>query len=84
VEPLLKPQWWVACNDMSKKACEVVTSGELKIIPNQSEKEWFRWLENPQDWCISRQLWWGHRVPAYFVIMKGDENDVFILLIIAC
>ena len=65
---------------MAKKACEVVESGEVKIVPTQSEKEWFRWLENPQDWCISRQLWWGHRVPAYFVVVKGDNNDVMYIL----
>jgi valyl-tRNA synthetase len=77
IEPLLKPQWWVNTNDMAAEACKVVKSGELKITPKTSEAEWFRWLEEPQDWCISRQLWWGHRVPAYFVVIKGDLNDVF-------
>lgn len=62
---------------MAGEAVKVVRSGELKIIPQTSENEWYRWLEQPQDWCISRQLWWGHRVPAYFVMIKGDENDVF-------
>ena len=75
---MLKPQWWVNCNEMSADALNVVKSGQLKIIPQASEKEWYRWLENPQDWCISRQLWWGHRVPAYFVSIKGDANDVSI------
>ena len=45
------------------------------IQPKASEKEWFRWLENIQDWCISRQLWWGHRCPAYFIKINGGEND---------
>ncbi|KAJ3073249.1 hypothetical protein HDU98_001931 [Podochytrium sp. JEL0797] len=75
VEPLMKPQWWVDCKDMAQKAMEVVRSGELEILPKTSEKEWFSWLEKIQDWCISRQLWWGHRVPAYFVRIAGQEND---------
>ena len=50
-------------------------AGELKITPKQSENEWYRWLENIQDWCISRQLWWGHRCPAYFVRIQGEEQD---------
>ena len=51
-------------------------AGELKITPAQSEADWYRWLDNIQDWCISRQLWWGHRCPAYFVRIEGEENDV--------
>jgi len=51
-------------------------AGELEINPKQSENEWYRWLENIQDWCISRQLWWGHRCPAYFVRIQGEEQDV--------
>lgn len=49
-------------------------AGELKIRPATSEKEWFAWLENIQDWCISRQLWWGHRAPAYFVKMDKPQD----------
>ncbi|KAJ3340349.1 hypothetical protein HDU83_007111, partial [Entophlyctis luteolus] len=75
VEPLMKPQWWVDCKDMAAKAIDAVKSGELEIIPKTSEKEWFTWLEKIQDWCISRQLWWGHRVPAYFVNISGQVND---------
>ncbi len=51
-------------------------AGELSILPKQSENEWYRWLEGIQDWCISRQLWWGHRCPAYFVRLEGKEQDV--------
>ena len=76
VEPLMKPQWWVNCQDIAVSAMDAVRSGEIQITPNTSEKDWFRWLENPQDWCISRQLWWGHRIPAYFVEVKGLENSV--------
>ncbi|KAI9218457.1 valyl-tRNA synthetase [Blastocladiella britannica] len=79
IEPRLKPQWWVNCKEMAAAALDAVRSGELEIQPKASEKEWFRWLENIQDWCISRQLWWGHRVPVYFVRIAGagavDEND---------
>ncbi|KAJ3368808.1 hypothetical protein GGF31_006095 [Allomyces arbusculus] len=78
IEPRLKPQWWVNCKDMAAAALEAVRSGELEITPKASEKEWYRWLENIQDWCISRQLWWGHRIPAYLIRIAGqaiDEND---------
>lgn len=51
-------------------------AGELVITPKQSEAEWYRWLETIQDWCISRQLWWGHRCPAYFVRIDGKDQDV--------
>lgn len=78
IEPMMKPQWWVSCESMAAEAVKVVKSGELKITPAASEKEWFRWLENSQDWCISRQLWWGHRVPAYYIAINGDENDVWV------
>ncbi|KAJ8328409.1 hypothetical protein BDV3_005657 [Batrachochytrium dendrobatidis] len=75
IEPLLKPQWWVNCQEMAGQAMDAVRNGDMKIAPALSEREWFRWLDNIQDWCISRQLWWGHRVPAYFVCIDGDEND---------
>ncbi|KAJ3022150.1 hypothetical protein HKX48_006886 [Thoreauomyces humboldtii] len=75
VEPMLKPQWWVNCKDMAKGAFDAVKSGRLEIVPQQSEREWYRWMEGIQDWCVSRQLWWGVRIPAYFVIIKGQEND---------
>ncbi|KOC62310.1 Valine--tRNA ligase [Habropoda laboriosa] len=67
VEPLMKPQWYIKCSDMAAKAMDVVKTGELKIMPNQYKKIWFHWMENIRDWCISRQLWWGHRIPAYSV-----------------
>jgi valyl-tRNA synthetase len=75
VEPLMKPQWWVNTKEMAADAINAVKSGKLEISPAASEKEWYRWLEDPQDWCISRQLWWGHRVPAYFCSIKGELND---------
>ena len=72
VEPVLRPQWWVRCDEMAKKAMDVVESGELTITPNASKKEWSAWLTRIQDWCISRQLWWGHRIPAYRVLRNGS------------
>ncbi|KAI9013757.1 valyl-tRNA synthetase [Phycomyces nitens] len=75
IEPLMKPQWWVNCKAMAADAMKAVTDGELKISPKVSEADWFRWLGNIQDWCISRQLWWGHRAPVYFVNIEGEEND---------
>ena len=59
---------------MARKSCEVVRNGSLKIIPQQHEKTWFHWLENIRPWCISRQLWWGHRIPAYFVKITGEHK----------
>uniref|UniRef100_A0A0K2UCH4 Valine--tRNA ligase n=1 Tax=Lepeophtheirus salmonis TaxID=72036 RepID=A0A0K2UCH4_LEPSM len=79
IEPLTKPQWYVKSNDMATKASEAVKKGDLKIIPNVFERTWFQWMEGIRDWCISRQLWWGHRIPAYFVSIEGkpplDSTD---------
>ncbi|KAG9315147.1 tRNA synthetases class I-domain-containing protein [Chiua virens] len=75
IEPILKPQWWVKCKPLAEEAMKRSRAGELKITPAQSEADWYRWLENIQDWCVSRQLWWGHRCPAYFVHIEGEEND---------
>jgi len=71
IEPRLVPQWWMKCDDMAQKALDSAASGELKITPAFHNKTWERWLGNIQDWCISRQLWWGHRIPAYRVV-DGD------------
>lgn len=75
VEPILKPQWWVDCANMAKRAADSVRNGDLQIIPKSSEKIWFHFLDNIQDWCISRQLWWGHRIPAYRVLVDGKRAD---------
>lgn len=65
VELLLRPQWFVRCGEMAAEARRTVESGELRIQPEQFESEWHRWLAESRDWCVSRQLWWGHRIPAY-------------------
>nr|KAG5705773.1 hypothetical protein BaRGS_027432 [Batillaria attramentaria] len=81
IEPLLKPQWYVSCKQMADESVKAVREGDLKIIPEMHIKTWYQWLENSRDWCISRQLWWGHRIPAYFVsisdpsIPKGEDTD---------
>ncbi|XP_053493838.1 valine--tRNA ligase, mitochondrial [Ictalurus furcatus] len=67
IEPLLKKQWFVRCEEMAQKAIQVVDDGELEIIPHFYTKTWKNWLANISDWCISRQLWWGHQIPAYRV-----------------
>ncbi|RWS05960.1 Valine--tRNA ligase-like protein, partial [Dinothrombium tinctorium] len=76
VEPLLKVQWYVNCNQMAKRSVDAVKNGELKIIPQLHTKTWFMWLENIRDWCISRQLWWGHRIPAYYVSTNDNSIDL--------
>uniref|UniRef100_A0A914Y9N0 valine--tRNA ligase n=1 Tax=Panagrolaimus superbus TaxID=310955 RepID=A0A914Y9N0_9BILA len=81
VEPIIKAQWYVKCDEMAKRAMESVEKGELRIIPEFHINTWNRWLGDIRDWCISRQLWWGHRIPAYFItvndsnIPKGDPAD---------
>lgn len=66
VEPMISSQWFMNMNDMAKKALEVVDNGQIEIVPARVEKIYRNWLENIKDWCISRQLWWGHRIPAYY------------------
>ncbi|KII60293.1 Valine--tRNA ligase [Thelohanellus kitauei] len=75
IEPLLKSQWFVDCAQMARRTSEVVVDGQLKIYPPQYEKIWLQWMNNLQDWCISRQLWWGHRIPAYFVRFNSSDSD---------
>lgn len=74
VEPLPKVQWFIDCAAMAQQAVKDVQDGNLKIIPEQHVKIWNYFLENIRDWCISRQLWWGHRIPAYFVTIEGQQS----------
>uniref|UniRef100_A0A8C5CIK5 Valine--tRNA ligase, mitochondrial n=1 Tax=Gadus morhua TaxID=8049 RepID=A0A8C5CIK5_GADMO len=69
IEPLLKKQWFLRCEDMASRAIQAVEDGQLEIIPPLHIKTWKKWLSNTSDWCISRQLWWGHRIPAYQVAL---------------
>eukprot|EP00948_MAST-09A_sp_MAST-9A-sp1_P003579 g3579.t1 len=72
IEPMLKPQWYVDCKDMAAAAVNAVKDKTLTILPKRFEKTWFDWLNDIRDWCISRQLWWGHRIPAYKIGTKTD------------
>ena len=72
IEPMVKPQWFVKMADMAKPAIEAVKSGKTNFVPQSFEKTYFHWLENIRDWCISRQLWWGHRIPAYTCDKCGE------------
>jgi valyl-tRNA synthetase len=75
IEPLMKPQWWMRMKEMSEAALKAVTSGEIKILPETAERSYIRWMSNVNDWCLSRQLWWGHQAPMYFAHIYGEEND---------
>lgn len=72
VEPLVKPQWFVKMSEMAKPARDAVASGRLKLIPERMDKTYYNWLDNIRDWCVSRQLWWGHRIPAYYCQDCGE------------
>lgn len=66
LEPMLRPQWFVRCSGrMAERALEMTERGQIEIVPTSQLRHWRRWLESCHDWCISRQLWWGHRIPAY-------------------
>jgi valyl-tRNA synthetase len=74
IEPMLTDQWYVDAETLAKPAIEAVRSGEIGIVPETWKKTWFNWLENIQPWCVSRQLWWGHRIPAWY----ADDGSVFV------
>ncbi len=81
VEPLIKQQWFVKMDDLIKPAVEAVKKGDVQFVPERFDKIYFNWTDNIRDWCISRQLWWGHRIPAYYcekcgeVVVSKDTPD---------
>ena len=82
VEPMVKPQWFVKMSDMAKASIKALEDGEVTFVPERFDKTYLHWLENIKDWCISRQLWWGHRIPAYYceecgemVVNRGGAPD---------
>ena len=72
VEPMIKPQWFVKMDELAKPAINAIKTGELKFVPERFGKIYLNWLENIRDWCISRQIWWGHRIPAYYCDECGE------------
>jgi valyl-tRNA synthetase len=66
VEPYLTPQWFVNIKSLAEPAMEVVRDGSIRIIPERWSNSYFAWMENIKDWCISRQIWWGHQIPAWY------------------
>ncbi len=81
IEPLLTDQWYVKIKPLAAPAIEAVRKGDIEFIPNNWNKTYFQWMENIEDWCISRQLWWGHRIPAWYdnhghIYVGYSENDV--------
>jgi valyl-tRNA synthetase len=81
IEPLLTDQWYVAVESLAKPAIDAVRQGDIKFVPENWDKTYYHWMENIQDWCISRQLWWGHRIPAWYdeagnVYVAATEAEV--------
>ena len=74
IEPWLTDQWYVDAETLARPAIEAVRSGDIRVVPETWKKTWFNWLENIQPWCVSRQLWWGHQIPAWY----DDEGNVFV------
>ena len=72
IEPLIKQQWFVKMDEMIKPAVEAIKTGEIKLVPERMDRTYYNWTDNIRDWCISRQLWWGHRIPAYYCRDCGE------------
>src|SRR5678809_1169943 len=74
IEPWLTDQWYVDAAKLVGPVLDATRSGKIRIVPKSWEKTWFNWLENIQPWCVSRQLWWGHQIPAWY----DEEGNVFV------
>ena len=75
VEPMMSTQWYVKIQPLADKALDAVRNGDIKIVPERYEKVYYNWLDNIQDWCISRQLWWGHRIPAW---IRESDGEIYV------
>ncbi len=75
IEPLVSLQWFVKIKPLAKKAIDAVRKGEIKFVPKRYEKVFFNWMENIKDWCISRQIWWGHRLPVYYCKQEKTKDQ---------
>jgi valyl-tRNA synthetase len=79
IEPLLSDQWFLKMDQIAEKALNAVRNGDIKIVPERFEKVYYHWLENIEDWCVSRQLWWGHRIPAWYREKDGNpEGEIYV------
>ncbi|KAG8388117.1 hypothetical protein BUALT_Bualt02G0092400 [Buddleja alternifolia] len=78
IEPLVSKQWFVTMEPLAEKALQAVEKGELTIMPERFEKIYNHWLSNIKDWCISRQLWWGHRIPVWYIVGKDCEEEYIV------
>eukprot|EP00042_Codosiga_hollandica_P059484 m.917502 g.917502 ORF g.917502 m.917502 type:complete len:717 (+) comp60172_c0_seq13:11235-13385(+) len=74
IEPMICPQWYVRCGEMSQRAIEAAQSGELQFYPPSFASTFEQWLSSGRDWCVSRQLWWGHRIPAYYAVSEQESS----------
>ena len=83
IEPKLSTQWFVKMSEIAKKALEVVEDGKIQFHPEKFKNSYRHWLENIKDWCISRQLWWGHRIPAYYFERKTENGDMRTEIVVA-
>ncbi|MBQ6096523.1 MAG: valine--tRNA ligase [Bacteroidales bacterium] len=83
IEPKLSTQWFVKMSEIAKKALEVVENGKIQFHPEKFKNSYRHWLENIKDWCISRQLWWGHRIPAYYFELRTENGDVRTEIVVA-
>jgi len=75
IEPLLKPQWWMKMEPLADPAIRAVETGKLVIRPEVQQRKYLQWMRSIQDWCLSRQLWWGHQIPAYHISIEGEASD---------